>query len=77
MDWPPQSPDLNSIENLWSIIKRKVYEKGRQFGNKKELWERILEVSSQISPEVVKKLTSSVDGRLVKLIQNGEKQIKY
>ena len=77
MDWPPQSPDLNPIENLWSIIKRKVYEKGRQFGNKKELWERILEVSSQISPEVVKKLTSSVDGRLVKLIQNGGKQIKY
>ena len=77
MDWPPQSPDLNPIENLWSIIKRKVYEKGRQFGKKKELWERILEVSSQIAPEVVKKLTSSVDGRLVKLIQNSGKQIKY
>ena len=57
--------------------KEKIYEKGRQFGNKKELWERILEVSSQISPEVVKKLTSLVDGRLVKLIQNGGKQIKY
>ena len=77
MDWPSQSPDLNPIENLWSIIKTQVYEKGRQFGNKKELWERILKVSSQISPEVVKKLTSSVDERLVKLIQNGGKQIKH
>ena len=75
MDWPPQSPDLNLIENLWSIIKRKVYEKGRQFGNKKELWGRILEVSSQTLTEVVKKLTSSVDERLVNLIQNGGKQI--
>ena len=77
MDWPPQSPDLNLIENLWSIIKRKVEEKGCQFGNKKELWERIWEVFSQISPEVVKKLTSSVDGRLVTLIQNSGKQTKY
>ena len=76
MDWPPQSSDLNPIENLWSIIKRKIYGKGRQFGNKREFWEKISEVSSQISPEVVKKLTFSVDGRLVKLIQNGGNRIR-
>ena len=77
MDWPSQSPDLNLIENLWSIIKRKVYEKERQFANKKDLWERIKEICFQISSEVVKKLTSSVDGRMVKLIQSGGKRIKY
>ena len=56
MDWPPQSPDLSPIENMWSIIKRKVYENGRQFGNKKDLWEAIKETSAQISPEVIQKL---------------------
>ncbi|KAL0146566.1 hypothetical protein M9458_058213 [Cirrhinus mrigala] len=26
LDWPANSPDLNPIENLWSIVKRKMRE---------------------------------------------------
>ncbi len=26
LDWPPNSPDLNPIEKLWSIVKRKMRE---------------------------------------------------
>ena len=25
MDWLPYSPDLNSIENLWILIKKEIY----------------------------------------------------
>ena len=29
MEWPPQNSDLNPIENLWSIVKMKLYEDGK------------------------------------------------
>lgn len=27
MDWPPYSPDLNPIENLWKLLKEKICER--------------------------------------------------
>ena len=29
--WPPNSPDLNPMENLWVMIKGRVYSNGKQF----------------------------------------------
>ena len=26
LDWPPYSPEMNPIENLWAIVKRKLLE---------------------------------------------------
>ncbi|CAI9602155.1 unnamed protein product, partial [Staurois parvus] len=65
MVWPPSSPDLNPIENLWSILKQKIYEDGRQFTSKQQLWEAILTSCKQIPAETVRKLPSSMDARLV------------
>ena len=49
------SPDLNPIENLWSIIKKGVYEGGEQFTSKDALWEKILDVAKAIPPNQIKK----------------------
>lgn len=40
LDWPSRSPDLNIIENCWSLLSQRVYD-GKQFGSKAELWDAI------------------------------------
>ena len=40
LDWPAKSPDLNIIENVWSLIARAVYDNARQFDTVEDLKER-------------------------------------
>ncbi len=41
VDWPSMSPDLNPIEHLWGILKRKVEE--RKVSNIHQLCDLIME----------------------------------
>uniref|UniRef100_A0A087YR09 Tc1-like transposase DDE domain-containing protein n=1 Tax=Poecilia formosa TaxID=48698 RepID=A0A087YR09_POEFO len=68
MVWPPSSPDLNPMENLWSFLKEKIYEGGTQFTSKQQLWKAILTACKEIQAETIHKLTSSMDARIVKVI---------
>lgn len=77
MDWPSCSPDLNPIENLWAIMKRRIYAHGRQFNSKSDLWEAILDVSKSITSEEIKNLVSSVDTRLINLFKRSGKHVGY
>ena len=60
MQWPAYSPDFNPIENLWSILKRKVYSCGRKYMSKKDFWDAILAASNDISSDEIQNLTSSM-----------------
>ena len=43
LSWPAVSPDLNPIENLWTQLKRRLYNYTTEAKDNDELWSRIQE----------------------------------
>ena len=50
MEWPPSSPDLNLIENLWSIVKIKLYRGEKHYNSKAYLEYEIKIIISEMGP---------------------------
>ena len=77
MNWSAYSPDLNPIENLRNIVKRKVYQNGRQYMSKDELWQKIVVVCRAFTLEEIQKLTGSMDKRLLLIISKKGASLPY
>ena len=69
MVWPAQSPDLNPIEHLWCILKRKLEEYLEPPKRVMELWERIQVEWEKIGPETCQKLIESMPARVQEVIK--------
>ena len=39
--WPPQSPDINIIENLWKMLKKSLIDSNIEFRSRDQLYEEV------------------------------------
>ncbi len=67
LNWPANSPDLNPIENLWGIVKRKM--RYARPNNAEELKATIRATWALITPEQCHRLIDSMPRRIAAVIQ--------
>ena len=75
LEWPPQSPDLNPIENLWWDLKKAV--SARKPNNIKELETFAYEEWVKIPFERCQKIVTGYTSRLQQVIAAKECSTKY
>lgn len=75
--WPAKSPDMNIIENVWSILAREVYKNARQYNNKNELNEAITAAWQNIPQTKIESLYNSLPRRIIALHDAKGKWTKY
>ncbi len=75
VDWPANSPDLNPIENLWGIIKRKMRNKRPK--NADELKATVKETWASIPPQQCHKPITSMSRRIEAVIKAKGAPTKY
>ena len=77
MQWPPQSPDLNPIEHLWGLLKRKLADYERPPTSMKELWDRVQMEWEAISQRECQGLIESMPDRIKAVLQAQGGYTKY
>ncbi len=75
LDWPANSPDLNPIENLWGIVKRKM--RDTRPNNADELKATVKETWASIPPQQCHKLITSMPHRIEAVIKAKGAPTKY
>lgn len=84
MIWPPYSPDLNPIENLWSVMKKQIYRLYPELerapdteGTRQELIKAAKEAWNTIGEQVLVKLSTTMPNRVKAVIEANGWYTKY
>jgi transposase len=71
MDWLAQSPDLNPIEHVWSILKRRLNLYSTPPKNLHELWNHVQEVYATITIDECQRLYASMLAQIAAMEAKG------
>ncbi|GBM05242.1 Transposable element Tc3 transposase [Araneus ventricosus] len=77
LEWPPISPDLNPIGNVWDIMSRKVHENGEQFYSVNILKTNIESSWYNLEPGILQTLIMSMEKRVYDAILRNGKTLNY
>jgi hypothetical protein len=77
IDWPPYSPDLNPIENLWQWMKRNLETNFPVCESAEEIEARIFEIWNTITPEMCSNYCANYERRLLAVIAANGGYTKY
>ncbi|KAG2978279.1 hypothetical protein PC118_g12384 [Phytophthora cactorum] len=77
LPWTARSPDLNPIENLWSIMTRQVYANGKQYSSVGEITEALYETWDAIEMDTIKSLIESMPRRCKECIKKHDNKTHY
>ena len=75
LPWPAQSPDLNPIENLWSILDGRL--KNRKPQNEDELFNALAEAWYELPTDLLNRLVDSMPRRCEAVIKSKGFPTKY
>lgn len=75
LHWPPHSPDLSPIENVWGIVQREVYAMGCQ--NFQEFELAVVEKLQNFPVATLAKMYKGMDKRMRLVIDAKGDRIKY
>ncbi|CAM4947810.1 unnamed protein product, partial [Rotaria socialis] len=75
IDWSSNSPDINPIENMWSILKRRVEK--RKPSNIDELDQFLHEEWQKVETNIINNLANSMKSRCLAIIDSKGERINY
>jgi transposase len=84
MDWPTYSPDLNPIENLWSMLKQQIYryypellDAGDTAEVKEDLINAAIDVWDRLGDDLLAKLSDTMPHRVKAVLKVDGWYTKY
>jgi transposase len=77
LDWPPQSPDLSLIENLWKRLKDRISARRHKIRNIEEIKIALQQEWAKLEEEILNELMKSMPKKINEILKNKGGSAKY